>query len=348
MRALRLWIAGCVLIASACNALDTPGPKGSLEIVPVDDRPALLTAAPPAPISGGTLAVSADAALAVAADPDRDRVSIVDLTAGTARHLALEKGDEPGRVVLDPTGRAFVALRRSGALAVIDLAQASLVQRVPLCAAPRGMALDATTGLLHVACMEGRLLSLNSNTLAVAKDVRVELDLRDVILKGDQLWVSTFKRAELLQVGEAGAVMQRIAPQSFAAQDFSLDPSAVQRGELGQMHGRVAYRSLLDATGNMIVLHQAESDGEVAIDQPAGDQENSPYGGVGACSGIVTPAITIAEQGGRVRTLPAATGVLRHGVLRRAEQSGDCASRYERRRSAGASAVLRPRGLVRW
>jgi hypothetical protein len=311
MRALMLWIAGCVLVASACNSLDAPGPKGSVEVIPVDDRPALLTAAPPAPISGGTLAVSADGATAVAADPDRDRISIVDLSGGSVRHVLLEKGDEPGRVVLDAGGRAFVALRRSGALAVVDLAQGSLIQRMPVCAAPRGMAIDAVQGLLHVACMEGRLLSLNSSSLAVARDVRVELDLRDVIVKGAELWVSTFKRAELLQVGESGQVRQRITPQTFAAVDFNgFDPSLSMRGAPGQMQPRVAYRSVADGAGNMFVLHQAESDGEVAIDEPAEGQSASPYGAGGACGGIVTPALTTVEPSGRVRTFPASTGVL--------------------------------------
>ena len=310
MRALILF-AGFVLVASACNALDAPGPEGSLEIIPVDDRPALLTAAPPAPISGGTLAVSSDGMTAVAADPDRDRVSIVDLDASTVRHVALEKGDEPGRVVLDPAGRAFVALRRSGALAVIDLVHGSLVQRMPVCSGPRGMAFDAAQGLLHVACMEGRLLSLRAasgSTLEIANDVRVELDLRDVIMQGEQLWVSTFKRAELLRVGENGQVHQRFAPNSFAALDFASFDSS-ERGAPAQMQPRVAYRSLADGAGNMLMLHQAESDGEVAIDQPA-DGGGSPYGGLGACSGIVTPALTKIEPNGRVITLPTSSGVL--------------------------------------
>lgn len=310
----RLLVAGSVLLVSACNALDAPGPKGSLVIIPVDDRPALLTAAPPAAISGGTLAVSADGVTAVAADPDRDRVSIVDLSTNLVRHVTLQKGDEPGRVVLDPAGRAFVALRRAGALAVIDLVQGSVVQRMPICAGPRGMAFDALQGLLHVACMEGRLLSLrsaaSSSALEVAKDVRVELDLRDVIIQGDQLWVSTFKRAELLRVDQAGQVQQRLAPQSFTSLDFASFDPARQNGSQSEMLPRVAYRSLADGAGNMFVLHQAESDGEVAIDQPADGGGGSPYGGVGACSGIVTPALTKIEPNGRIKTLPTSSGVL--------------------------------------
>src|SRR5262249_36317636 len=41
---------------------------------------------PPPPISGGTLAVDRAQGLAVAADPDRDRVYVVDLASRSVRH----------------------------------------------------------------------------------------------------------------------------------------------------------------------------------------------------------------------------------------------------------------------
>jgi mono/diheme cytochrome c family protein len=271
--------------------------------------------------------VSADGETAVAADPDRNRVSIVNLTTGSVQHVPLEAGDEPGRVVLDPAGRAFVALRHSGALAVIDLASASLVQRIPICATPRGLAFDVTHGLLHVACMEGRLVSLRNRSavepaatqptataleLALVNDVQVELDLRDVMLQGDQLWVSTFKRAELLQVGEGGQVRQRISPQRFSAVDvgLSVGPTQDRSAQNTTMQPHLAYRSFADAAGNKFILHQGASDGEVATEPPEDGQSGSPYGGFGGCGGIVTPVVTTIDANGNVKTAPAATGVL--------------------------------------
>src|SRR5437764_547953 len=54
---------------------------------------------PPPPISGGTLVVGRDGVTAVAADPDRDRIYIVDLsTKHLVADLALQAGDEPGRI----------------------------------------------------------------------------------------------------------------------------------------------------------------------------------------------------------------------------------------------------------
>jgi mono/diheme cytochrome c family protein len=329
-RSCELQFLPLLMLMSACNALDAPGPKGSVQVIPVDTREAQLTSSPPVPISGGTLAVSEDGVWAVAADPDRDRVSIVALDTGSTQHIALTAGDEPGRVVIDGQ-RAFVALRRAGELAVIDMAEATLSERVPVCAAPRGMALDAAQGLLHVACLEGRLLSLRTSADAgfpfeVTRDVRVEVDLRDVMLHGDELWVSTYKRSELLRVDATGKVEGRVTPSAFLpgiesntalvttpgepAQRFQLDPPSEQSGVPSDwMLPRLAYRSVMSPAGGMYILHQLESDAEVAIDRVA-EEGPSPYGGTGGCDGIVTSAVTVITPTGQTQTLPAASGVL--------------------------------------
>jgi hypothetical protein len=67
---------------------------------------------PPPAISGGTLTV--EGTTAIAADPDRDRVWLVSLEDSSVREVVLNENDEPGRVVTDDSGRAHVALRRSG------------------------------------------------------------------------------------------------------------------------------------------------------------------------------------------------------------------------------------------
>src|SRR5580704_1278232 len=61
---------------------------------------------PPPPISGGTLLVTYDGKTAVAADPDRDAIYVVDIQGMTVRAtIALQAGDEPGRLVEDIHGR---------------------------------------------------------------------------------------------------------------------------------------------------------------------------------------------------------------------------------------------------
>ena len=97
-------------------------------------------AAPPA-ITGGTLLVLSDGKTAVAADPDRDAIYVVDLSSRTVTQtIALEPGDEPGRLVQDAAGRVHVALRRGGAIVTCDPATGKVLARRPVCAAPRGLA----------------------------------------------------------------------------------------------------------------------------------------------------------------------------------------------------------------
>src|SRR5438093_13013899 len=117
---------------------------------------------PPAwgvPISGGTLLAARDGKRAVIADPDRDRILIVDLGKGkTTAELALTAEDEPGRLVEDGAGRFHVALRRGGAL--VTIAGTEIIDRRAVCAEPRGVAWDPVTDLVHVACSGGELVSL--------------------------------------------------------------------------------------------------------------------------------------------------------------------------------------------
>ena len=98
--------------------------------------------APPA-VSGGTLRVLSDGQTAVAADPDRDRVYVVDLSArAVSATVPLEAGDEPGRVIEDAAGRVHVALRRGGAVVTFDPRQPVVTRRL-VCASPRGLAYEA-------------------------------------------------------------------------------------------------------------------------------------------------------------------------------------------------------------
>src|SRR5690242_14896397 len=73
------------------------------------------------PISGGTMLVTRDGTRAIVADPDRDRVMIVDLASGkTTADVALEARSDPGRVVEDGAGRVHVALRGTASLLTLD------------------------------------------------------------------------------------------------------------------------------------------------------------------------------------------------------------------------------------
>jgi mono/diheme cytochrome c family protein len=224
-------------------------------------------AAPP-PISGGTLLTTGDGH-AVAADPDRDRVWIVDLDAKRVTHeVALAAGDEPGRGAADAKGNVHVALRGSGQIATIRVASGEIVARTPVCAAPRGIAYDAGHDTLHVACTGGDLVTLSAADRHVVRRVRLDRDLRDVMVNGDVLLVTRFRSAELLTVDATGQVVAR-------------DRIADSFGEFAPV---VAWRATLTAQGQVIVAHQRAKLGAVALN-PAPTLVEVPGGGGSAYGG---------------------------------------------------------------
>jgi mono/diheme cytochrome c family protein len=305
-------ISSLVTAALGCNALDEKGSDtGSKLFIPVDRRPVQQALSTPPPISGGTLAVSADGAFAVAADPDRDRISIVTLATAEVRHVALQPGDEPGRVAIDASARAHVALRRGGAVVRVDLASGELDARTRVCAAPRGLAHDPARDLLHVACADGRLVTLDAQG-EIIKSVEFDGDLRDVMIRGDELLVSTYKSAELLALDAQGAVRSRAQARRsevlIQRDPFGQDP------ELQPMQPHLAWRSVQSVDGGVWMLHQQASEAEVDIDSEPSAGAASPYGGgeggAFGCQGIVQSAVTeIGAHGGR-RSLAIAGGVL--------------------------------------
>jgi mono/diheme cytochrome c family protein len=191
-----------ILVAGCLSDIPADGYDGTPAAAPqaTDDGsqpptfgPTVTQNDPPPPISGGTLAATHDGTVVVA-DPDRDAVYIVDARARSSRTVNLAPHDEPGRVVIDG-GRAFVALRRGGALVTIDLASASVVSRREVCPTPRGVAYDKPSDTVYVACAGGELvtLPLSTRSAIIPASRFVVDDLRDVVVSGDGVVVSTFR-----------------------------------------------------------------------------------------------------------------------------------------------------------
>ncbi|WP_433932921.1 c-type cytochrome [Sorangium cellulosum] len=245
----------------------------------VGDEEAVVSPVPPPPISGGTLLVTADRQLAVAADPDRDRVSLVDLATGeVVPDLALQAGDEPGRVIEGAPGTAHVALRRGGAVVTIDLATREMHRR-PVCPAPRGLAYDATTDLLHVACAGGELVTLSSDLAAPpVRALRLDRDLRDVVVEGDSLLVSRFRTPELLVLSKDGAVVERVKP-----------PIAVQPRLERVFEPSVAWRMVPLPEGGVAMVHQRGLVDPIDI----ADAPQNSYAGFDCTTIVTQPAVTM-------------------------------------------------------
>src|SRR5688572_24133970 len=92
-----LALASAIVAAFACSPSEythvfpsrtnSVAPTGAPPLGPQPSFGATVSQAePPPPISGGTLAIAPDGVTAVAADPDRDRVYVVDLPARAVRH----------------------------------------------------------------------------------------------------------------------------------------------------------------------------------------------------------------------------------------------------------------------
>jgi hypothetical protein len=244
--------------------------------------PALPVTNPP-PVTGGTLTITPDG-LAVAADPDRDVVWLVDLGSSATSSVALAAGDQPGRVVVDAAGSAHVVLRGAGAVARIDPRRGVLLDRRGVCPAPRGLAYDGAADAIHVACAGGELVTLPAAGGQAVRSLRLDPDLRDVIVAGDQLFVSRFRSAELLVVSPAGQLVGRQKPLPRG------DPSLANGGTTTVAVPTVAWRTTQLPGGGVAMVHELATSSVVGTNAGA-------YAWSGPCSGPVV-ASTLTFFGG--------------------------------------------------
>jgi hypothetical protein len=201
----------------------------------------------PPPISGGTLLILRDGRTAVASDPDYHRVFIVDLEARIVAHqVPLEQGSEPGRLVEDGAGRVHLVTRHAGALLTLDPKAGAVIGTRPICGAPRGLDYDAALDAIHVACATGELVTVPAAGEGELRRLQLDLDLRDVVVRGDRVVVSRFRSAELLEVGADGNIASRSKPSSFVPRDLpamDFEPS-------------VAWRTRALPSGGTLTVHQ--------------------------------------------------------------------------------------------
>lgn len=248
---------------SAMVVPPAPTGTGSVSTSPyVFEGKAVRASGKVAPIAGGTLLVTKDG-FAIAADADRDSLHVVKLSELTVKSVPLAQGDEPGRVVEGPAGTAYVAARRGGVVLAVDIADGK-VTRIPVCSAPRGLAFDAVRAELYVACRSGVLAVVDTETNEVAQRLRLDADLRDVVVSGENLMISRFKSAEVLVVSRAGDVLRRAQPVPSTVGGSSVTSS-------------VAYRTLGLPGGGVLVGHVNSSN--VTLPSGAGAYYGSFCGG---------------------------------------------------------------------
>ncbi len=256
---------------------------------------------PPPPISGGTLLtiVTQDgASLALASDPEEDVVHVVSLDQNKELgRVALQAGDEPGRLVADGAGRVHVVLRRGGAIATLTVTKdgASLAQRRNVCSAPRGIDWDSNSDSLWVACATGELQQLAAAGGAPVFSTKLDQDLRDVVVSGSTLYITRFRAATILQFDTTKLVLGSTSlptlptTQSAAAPDVAWRLRKLSNGDVRVLF-QVASTAPIDLTTPPGVSSYGGGSSE---DQP---QQNGQAGGVvtAAVASVAGPSITPA------------------------------------------------------
>ncbi len=317
---LTLWVAGCIPGVDGGPVTQSEPPQARPPMGPgptFDSVPRSASPAPP-PLSGGTLRALADNRTAVASDPDLDRIFVVDYRAKKIlAEVKLNPQDEPGRVIEDADGFVHVALRRAGALVTLSPKTWEVAARRPVCQAPRGIAYEARTKLVHVACAEGELVSLPAAPDGgVVRRVQLERDLRDIVVDGDVLLVSQFRSAKVLVVDGSGKlVSSALGPVERKTQQFrggprpsnsssrsSSDQSVTGEAILGTMVPSVAWRLIPYRPGQALMVHQRALADEVSV-------ESGGYAGA-KCGGIVETSVTDVGPLAAARPTPAISGAV--------------------------------------
>jgi len=278
----------CVLVALACN-VELSGPDA--EPASVEAAPVERAATPPPPITGGTLLATADGAFAIASDPDRDVVHVVDLAKlRETATIALEPGARPFRAAEDDAGLVHVTLRGTGQLATIDPRRGRLVSTHGVCPNPRGITHDGDRDALLVACAGGELVELAAADRRELGRRRLAADLRDVFVDRGTTYVSRFRAAEVLELLEDGAKQDR-APLAPTISGTLRTPGT-------------AWRTIARPEGGWIMLHQLANTAPLPAPPPGSgpldfvDPDRDGYGGMRPCGGASSPALTVVLDDG--------------------------------------------------
>jgi mono/diheme cytochrome c family protein len=270
----------------------------------LDDREVVTADVPPPPVFGGTLLVLEDGAAAVASDPDRDVVWLVDLVSGNApREIDVGEGVLPWRAVEDAHGLVHVVGRGTGEVISIDPVLGEIALRRDACVHPRGLAYDLALDRVVVACAEGTLVGLDADEPAVVL-AELEPDLRDVLVAEDgSLRVTRFRSAQILTVDGDQIVDRTTLPTwSFTAAENGEDTGGVP--EADEREATTAWRTVAAPGGGWLVVHHAATTRPLpTTDDPEG------YGGP-SCRTATSAAVTWVDDAGAWETSGALQGVV--------------------------------------
>jgi len=138
-----------------------------------------------------------------------------------------------------------------------------------VCGVPSGLAYDSAADTVLVACQGGELVTLPAAGGDALRTVNVEQDLRDVIVQGERVFVSSFKRAELLELDAQGAIITREEPSDLTG--VFLSPFAGIESPDRTLEAAVAWRTVASPSGAISMVHQRAQLDEIDIGLPGHD-----------------------------------------------------------------------------
>jgi hypothetical protein len=255
---------------------------------------------PTAPLLGGGLALDRDQIWL--SDPDGDQLLRLQRDGTPLDELPVPPSSVPNRIGVGERTVAVVLRQAAGegALLLFDRERPREGELLPVCREPRGLEVDG--GEAWVACAEGELVLVDLDQAKVLRRLTVEPDLRDVLLSDGALWVTLFRKAELLRVDpQTGEVLERQRPVPVDADTMIVNP------DIDPFVPFAAYRTVHDPRGGLVMLHQRGADGAIDL-QP--DRTTNPYVDFVLCgSDVVHSAVTWFHGDGRVTTSRPVPGV---------------------------------------
>lgn len=258
------------------------------------------------PVVGGHLSLTADGTRVLLADPEGERLRIIDASTGAVvEDVAFPAGSWPTRAIALPDGSFQVLLRGTGALATVTLnpGAAASITTTSVCAEPRSLTRDAAKSETLIACAGGELVHLGATQVTD----QTGAELRDVVVGPNGLVASTFRAAELIDLSAATPTKNKLATQRISNE---LNPV---------VHVPQVAWKMTRGNGATFVVHQLHAD-QITLStstapNPIPNQGNtSPYGGGPQIPipGIPAPCSASAVVTGVTRTLDDGTTFTAH------------------------------------
>lgn len=237
------------------------------------------------PLEGGSLDTSGK--WLVASDAQRQRVNFVDTESmQVTQSFEFDDASIPGRTFIRGE-QALVSMGEKGSVVRFELDEGGTWQKgteFSLCDRVEGLDVDPDANMGWVVCLEGVLLSFNIESGTVLDRFEMESDLRDVVVDGENIFVSVFRTAKVIVLTKSGELVREVYP---LVRD--------------KTQPTVAWRMRQHPRGGVLLVHQIAAHG--APERPIRvDGQSNSYGATGSCRvAIMSTGVSHIRADGALR-----------------------------------------------